>query len=222
MKLFLQKRNIPFEIRDIYSDVPLPADPREFSAVAPLGGPMNVDEEDRYPFLREEKRLLARCVEHAVPVLGICLGSQLLAAVLGARVRKNERSEIGRMDVELTPAGRESRLFAGIESPLPVFQWHGDTFEMPADAHHLAQSPLCRNQAFGYKDLLIGLQFHIEITQATAVEWAKAYAPDLEGGEKAAARKILEEAKQPWPEVMNRNAERIFENFFLEIAGLRI
>lgn len=221
MEMFLQKRNIPYEIRDLYSDAPVPGDPREFSAVVPLGGPMNVEEDKRYTFLRDEKRFLSRCAELDVPVLGICLGSQLLAAVLGARVRKNEWSEMGRMAVELTPSGRTSALFKGIDSPLPVFQWHGDTFDIPMDARHLAQSPLCRNQALGYKETLFGLQFHVETTQSMAVEWAKAYAPGLEGGEKAAALKIQAEAEQSWPDSMRRNAERIYENFFMEIAGLR-
>lgn len=221
MELFLQKRNIPYEIRDIYAEVPVPRDPREFSAVVPLGGPMNVEEEERYPFLRDEKRFLAKCVEEDIPILGICLGSQLLATVLGARVWKNAWSEIGRMTVELTPAGRRSPLFAGIEPFIPVFQWHGDTFDIPANASHLAWSPRCRNQAFSYKNRFFGLQFHIEVTSSTARKWVEAYAPALESGEKSAAFQILAETERPWPEAMSRTADRLYENFFVETAGGR-
>jgi GMP synthase-like glutamine amidotransferase len=129
-----------------------------------LGGPMGAYEE--FPSRNDELATIARALAEGVPTLGICLGAQLIAAALGARVYPHEREgkrikEIGYYEVELTQEGRAHGLFEGFPEKLTVLQWHGDTFEIPEGALHLAKSELCEAQAFAHGSAH-GLQFHIE------------------------------------------------------------
>ncbi len=141
-----------------------------------LGGPMNVDETDKYPYLAEQIRLIKDTVDQGQLVLGICLGSQLLAKALGAHVFKAPKEEIGGDEVEFTDAGRADPIFEGLSNPLPVFQWHGETFEIASGSTHLASSSACANQAFRYGSRAYGLQFHFEVDREMAQTWAEAYA----------------------------------------------
>lgn len=151
---------------------PLPAAPDlDVPGLVVLGGPMNVDETDKYPHLAAEVDWIRAALERELPILGICLGSQLLAKALGARVYANGVKEIGWYDLELTPAAASDPLFAGCRSPLKVFQWHGDTFDLPPGAVHLAESPACRHQAYRFGACAWGLQFHIEVTRDMVHEW---------------------------------------------------
>lgn len=136
-----------------------------------LGGPMNVDQTDRYPFLKSEIGWILHALENNLPTLGICLGSQLLAKALGAPVYPNEVKEIGWYEIELTPQASSDGLFAGCEQRQTVFQWHGDTFELPAGAVHLARSELCGAQAFRCGPNAYGLQLHIEVTAEMVDQW---------------------------------------------------
>ncbi len=124
-----------------------------------LGGPMGAYEE--FPSKADEMREIGSALEKNVPTLGLCLGAQLIAAALGARVYPGPK-EIGHYEVELTPQGEESPLFRGLDFPLTVLQWHGDTFDIPAGATHTARSVLVPHQAFSYGSAH-GLQFHVEI-----------------------------------------------------------
>ncbi|MBN2330059.1 MAG: type 1 glutamine amidotransferase [Candidatus Omnitrophica bacterium] len=219
MEMFLKKRNIPFEIVDLYQENLLPTDRSRLGAIIVLGGPMNVDDENRFPYLIEEKSFIRRCVEDSVPVLGICLGAQLLARVFDAQVYKNQHSELGCMDVELTKEGMKNPLFDQISSPMTVFQWHGDTFDLPKGADLLAQSPACLHQAFSVNNRFYGLQFHIEAGWEDAQRWAAAYLPDLQGAERKAAQAVLEIRRQEWSDSIQRDGWQLFENFFVSIAG---
>ncbi len=156
---------------------------RRFDAVLAMGGPMGAGDEADHPWLADEKRLVREAVEAGRPFLGICLGVQLLAAALGARVYDAEPAEVGLLEVELTEAGGVDPLFAGIEQPLVTLQWHGDTFDLPADAVHLARSPHAANQAFRWGESAYGVQFHLEVTGEMAREWGRipAYRRSLEG-----------------------------------------
>ena len=136
-----------------------------------LGGPMNVDEVDRYPWLRSETAWLQAAVAREVPVLGICLGAQLLAKSLGARVYPSGVKEIGWYEIELTPEAADDPLFAGMDPRQMAFQWHGDTFDLPPGAVHLARSDSCRQQAFRYGRSAYGLQFHAEMTATLIEDW---------------------------------------------------
>jgi GMP synthase-like glutamine amidotransferase len=129
-----------------------------------MGGPMGVHDEDRFPWLAVEKRLIEKAVSRGKAVLGICLGAQLIADVLGAEVYPNRTREIGWFPIELTEAGRSSPLFGFLPDRLEVFHWHGDTFDLPAGAVHIARSEACIHQAFVYNERIIGLQFHLEST----------------------------------------------------------
>jgi GMP synthase-like glutamine amidotransferase len=151
---------------------PLP-DWREFDAVLAMGGPMGVGDEAEHPWLAAEKRLVREAVRAGRPFLGVCLGVQLLAAALGARVYALESAEVGLLPVELTPEGREHPLFARLDDPLVSLQWHGDTFELPPGAVLLASSPLVANQAFQAGERAYGIQFHLEVTPEMARQWAE-------------------------------------------------
>jgi GMP synthase-like glutamine amidotransferase len=141
-----------------------------------MGGPMGVDEDDRHPWLTGERELLARAVAAGLPVLGVCLGAQQLAAALGADVHPARHPEIGAGRVVLTPAGRRDRVlgpeYGGLAGgELPCVHWHADTFELPAGAVHLAATRDCPHQAFRVGDTVYGLQFHVEVDAALAARW---------------------------------------------------
>jgi len=141
---------------------------------------MNVDEVDRYPCLKAEVDWIREAIRREMPVLGLCLGSQLMAKALGAKVYANRVKEIGWSPVGLLPAAAEDPLFAGCGPVQTVFQWHGDTFDLPAGAVHLAESPLCGNQAFRYGPRAWALQFHIEMTPAMIDDWLESGVDELE------------------------------------------
>jgi len=131
-------------------------------ALAVMGGPMNIYQHRDCPWLVEEKRFLARAVRLGVPVVGICLGAQLLADVLGAKVVQNGEIEIGWFDVTRAPEATETPLGRAWPERFEAFHWHGDTFEIPAGATRLAQSEATANQAFAYSDNVLALQFHLD------------------------------------------------------------
>jgi GMP synthase (glutamine-hydrolysing) len=176
---YLMARGWTLETVALYEGACLPEDAQGYQAVIVMGGPMGVYDEAAYPFLRDEQRFLIRVLAQGVPLLGICLGSQLLAKALGARVYRNPQKEIGWYTVDLTTAGAADTLFAGLTSPVPVFQWHGDAFDLPAGATPLASSPLCTNQAFRYGDRVYGLLFHLELTPEVIHSWMVAFHDEL-------------------------------------------
>ena len=152
-------------------ELPLPA---ACTAVIVLGGAMGVHEEDRHSFLVTLKQWVSALVAHGVPYLGICLGGQLLADVLGARVLSpSPYGEKGTLGVTLTPEGVDDPLFVGVPSDFVTFQWHNDAFEIPAGAIRLASSTACPNQAFCFGRSAWGTQFHPEVTVGIVDLWAR-------------------------------------------------
>ena len=147
----------------LFESVPESLPWSEAAGLIVLGGTMIANDGDRFPFLVAELDWIRAAVRRHVPMLGICLGAQLLAKALGAAVYRNAQPEIGWYQVELLPAAAEDRLFRGRAGRETVFHWHGDTFDLPAGAVHLARSPLCRHQAFRYGATAYGLQFHVEM-----------------------------------------------------------
>jgi GMP synthase (glutamine-hydrolysing) len=145
--------------------------------VVVLGGPIGVYEQDRYPFLTDELRALGRRLREGRPTLGVCLGAQLMAAALGARVYPGPQKEIGVAPVELTEAGKVSCL-----APLagqPLLHWHGDTFDLPEHAVRLASTALYENQAFSLGRNILGLQFHPEVDFSRFERWLVGHSSEL-------------------------------------------
>jgi GMP synthase-like glutamine amidotransferase len=152
-----------------YADAALP-DINSIDWLIIMGGPMGVYDDDKFSWLKKEKEFIKQAIAANKTVIGICLGSQLIAEALGSKVYKNTEKEIGWFDVALTRDGRKNKLLAGFENNFKVFHWHGDTFDLPANAVHLIQTSICKNQAFLYKEKVLGLQFHFEVTKETLTE----------------------------------------------------
>jgi GMP synthase (glutamine-hydrolysing) len=129
-----------------------------------MGGPMNIYEERRHPWLKQEKAFIGRAIAEGKVVLGICLGAQLVADVLGAEVFANPCKEIGWFPVYKPKDAARTAITDVIPDTIDVLHWHGDTFDLPAAAVHLSRSQACANQGFAYEDRVIGLQFHLETT----------------------------------------------------------
>lgn len=142
-----------------------PAD--SFAALIVMGGPMGIYDHEEYPWLLEEKSFLTEVVAQETPTLGICLGAQLLADVLGADVTANWEKEIGWFPVQATTDMPKS-LASVFPNEMNVFHWHGDTFSLPNESVRIFESVACENQAFLYKDHVLGLQFHLETTRDSA------------------------------------------------------
>jgi len=157
---------------------------RGLDAIVAMGGPMSANDEAELPWLRDEKALIADAVRAGLPFWGVCLGVQLLASSLGARVWAGDEPEVGVLPVELTEDALADPVFAGLPPSLPALQWHGDTFELPDGAVRLAGSSAYPNQAFRYRNAY-GLQFHLEVSTAMALEWADV--PEYD----AALRRVL-------------------------------
>lgn len=136
----------------------------EFDFLIILGGPMNVYEDEKYPWLIEEKKFIADAIQNNKKVLGICLGAQLIADVLGSRVKNNSNKEIGFFNTSLTDKAKANPIFLNLPCDFMAFHWHGDTFGIPDSAIKLASSSACHNQGFIYNDKVIALQFHLEST----------------------------------------------------------
>ncbi|HYU60201.1 MAG TPA: type 1 glutamine amidotransferase [Solirubrobacterales bacterium] len=147
-----------------------PPEPDGYGAAIVLGGAINVDEEDEHPWLRDEKRLLRGLVDNSSPVLGVCLGAQLLAEVGGGSAGRASRSEIGWHDVELTAEAADDPVVGGLPQRFEAFQWHSFEATPPPGASALARSPVCV-QAYRAAERSWGIQFHAEVTRATIERW---------------------------------------------------
>ncbi|MEQ1886804.1 MAG: gamma-glutamyl-gamma-aminobutyrate hydrolase family protein [Bryobacteraceae bacterium] len=162
----LLESNNTFQYIDIGQTLPLD----RAEALIVMGGPQSANDPD--PGLISEMKTIETALHSQLPVLGICLGAQLMAKTLGARVYKNRVKEIGWAPVYFTDAAEGDALFGGLESPTTFCHWHGETFDMPPGAEWLAYSDNCRNQAFRYGKNAYGIQFHPEITPGMIVDWS--------------------------------------------------
>ena len=188
-----------------------------YDALISMGGPMDVFEEEEHPWLADEKVAIREAVaERGMPFLGVCLGHQLLADALGGRVETMPEPEVGIMTVELTEAGREDPLLAGLDPSVTCLQWHGCAVTaMPEGGVSLASSPLCAVQAFRIGRHAYGLQYHVELTPTTVSDWGDvpAYQDSLERalGPDGLAPFAAETARH-MPS-FNRNARILYDNF---------
>lgn len=155
-----------------FKDEPLPPLDR-FDMLAIMGGLMNVYEHDDYPWLVAEKAFIRKAIDAGKKIVGVCLGAQLLADVLGGRVSANAHKEIGWHVVRRTQEAIQTKAFAALPPEMTVFQWHGDTFSLPPGAIRLASNDVCENQAFQYGDTVLGLQFHMEYSEESIEKMLK-------------------------------------------------
>ncbi len=161
-----QERRIALQKVALYENTPFPSLDR-CGALIVMGGPMGADDERAYPWLKEEKRFIEQAIEADKIVVGICLGAQIIARVLGAPVFKNTEKEIGWFSVNRMSGADQSPLGECLPKRWMAFHWHGDIFDIPSGAVHLAASAACRNQGFVYQDRVVGLQFHLESTRSS-------------------------------------------------------
>ncbi|MCC6124246.1 MAG: glutamine amidotransferase [Pirellulales bacterium] len=210
----LAEMGLNFHYIDLFERAP---DRLELSA-APglviLGGPMNVDEVDQYPYLARELEWIGQALTAGLPTLGVCLGAQLLAKALGAKVYPNRIKEIGWYRIDLTPHADRDPLFEGSGKRITVFHWHGDTFDLPPGTVRLAQGQHCRNQAFRYGRSAYGLQFHLEMTPELIDAWLSesANCGELAELDYIDPRKIREQSTTELP-VMEALADKVLGRF---------
>ena len=191
-----------------------------YKGLVVLGGPMNVEDQARRPHLRTELQAIERMLELGRPVLGICLGAQLLAHALGAPVVRHHTREIGWYPVHTTDAGREDAVLAPLGEAAPVFQWHGCRFDVPSDAVQLARGKHCEQQAFRYGRNAYGLQFHLEMDEPLVERWLQtpAYRAELEAAGLPHDAQAIRAQTRAHIAGMQRQADAVFNNF-LDLVG---
>lgn len=204
----LKLRLIPSFERDLSS---VTISDTDCQGLVVMGGPMSANDHEKIPFIREELRLIEEALEEGLPILGICLGSQMLAKVLGYKVYPGPKKEIGWYPLYLEAAAQQDPLFAGLPREVMMFQWHGETFNLPNGAKLLATSELYHNQAFSFEGRAYGLQFHPEITPPMIREWVTTGKSEIEQAQlPRSAEQILADSEKyaeglrSWVEVVGK------------------
>ena len=200
--IFLESIAIDTQTAKLHEGDDLPEDPSNLGAIISMGGSMSVHDEGIYPFLRKEKEFLIHAIEANVPVLGICLGAQLIASACHAAVTKAPVKELGWREVSITDEGKRDILFQGLSRVIQVFQWHEDAFDIPEGAKFLATSRVCPNQAFRYRNAY-GLQFRIEVTRDMLSGWME------ENPERDKTLRVFDRKVQDF----ERQAKTLYSNF---------
>jgi len=217
----LRERRATIDRVELDEGEPLP-DWRRYDLIVAMGGPMSVNDDADLPWLADEKATVRAAVEAGVPYFGVCLGAQLLAASLGARVYRGPVPEVGVLSVSLTDEGRADAVLSSLPDTFATLQWHGDTFDLPDGAVLLARSSAYPNQAFRVGSAY-GLQFHLEVSASIAAEWARvpAYAEALErtGGAGALPR-LLAEFDELRP-TMEKRARALFARYLDTVVEAR-
>lgn len=193
----------------------------KYSGLIILGGYMGVYEAEKYTHIKVELQLIEQALKKDIPILGICLGSQMLAHVLGADVRKSKEKEIGWYDIHLTPEGMRDPMLESFKKTEKIFQLHGDTFDIPKDAVHLASSEICQGQAFRYGTKAYGLQFHLEVDKPMIQRWLHipANAADLKNSN---GKFSLEKIESETEKYLNHSMDLSRKTFlkFIDLFGL--
>ncbi|PIQ82763.1 MAG: glutamine amidotransferase [Candidatus Omnitrophica bacterium CG11_big_fil_rev_8_21_14_0_20_64_10] len=211
----LASGGVPFELFRSFEGAAVPARLDAAVGLVIMGGPMGVGDRMRYPYLRGELKLIEQALRTDRPILGVCLGAQMLASVLGAPVYPGKRKEIGWEEITLIPEGKGDPLFRGMRSPAQVFHWHGETFDLPAGAVRLAASAVTPNQAFRHGRTAYGLQFHLEVTETMVGGMVKAFAGEL-AAERLDGAAILRESARRLP-ALQRVAEPVFREWVQQL-----
>lgn len=203
----LDARGVSYRTVRTFRDDPVP-DMLDADGLVVMGGPMGVGDIDHRPHLQAELDLVEQALDDERPLLGVCLGSQLLAHVLGAEVHPGPSKEIGWDEVTRTDAAADDPLFRGLDDSFPAFHWHGDVFSMPDGAVRLARTAQTEHQAFRYGETAYGLLFHLEVTPKTVAWMTKAFQDELaeEGLDGAAIRR----AAMTHEEALRATADTVF------------
>lgn len=177
----LRSKGFELEYCHGYLGQEIPETLEAYEALVVMGGPMGVYEADQFPFLKKEMKLIDNALKHEKPILGVCLGSQLLAYVLGAKVYPGKQKEIGWYPVELCPDASGDGLFKNVPASFMGFHWHGDIFDLPAGASCLAKSDLTACQAYRFGLNVYGFLFHMEVSQEMIGKWTERFREELVG-----------------------------------------
>jgi GMP synthase (glutamine-hydrolysing) len=212
----LRERGIHHRALDVARGEPVPKDVRGVGGLIVLGGPMGAYEQDKYPFLGPEISLIEKAIAAGRPVLGICLGAQLIAQVLGARVFPGNTREVGWAPVTLTEDGQDDPLFVGGDTSLTVFHLHGDTYELPPDGVNLATTKMYEQQAFRWGEIVYGFQFHLEFTESIIGRLAQE--PESQQYMTAAGADLKQIVAETPGRVrdLTDTANRVFETYFTQ------
>ncbi len=214
----LESAALAWQYVRIFDGHPVPTSIKGAGGLIVMGGPMGVYQTDRYPWLADEMKLIQDAVAHKRPVLGVCLGAQIVAAALGAKVERNPAGkEIGWHPVRLEAAARDDRLMRGLPDTFTPFHWHGDIFGLPAGAVSLASSDKTPCQAFRFADNVYGLQFHIEVTPESVAAMAAEWPRELDKEGIAGDRMIAESERFAAP--LEAMAEQVFSRWAAPIEG---
>lgn len=209
----LDRRGLKFREINLYEGG-APKDLDGCGGLIIMGGPMNVYEEDGYPFLKDEDRLIKEAYSKKLPMIGVCLGAQLMAKAAGAKVTKGGKKEIGWYPLHIMDEAMKDPVFCSLPKEVEVFQWHGDTFDIPDRAVRLASSDLFPNQAFRIGDNAYAFQFHIEVTSDIIKSWIDINEEELAGvNDYIDSKKVLSDTKGKI-EDLGRLAKNVYEQLF--------
>lgn len=192
---FLEPKGVSVNYVRPFQEEPLPKNTDGLDGLIVMGGPMAVRDLDRTPFLREEMRIIEQTLKARKPLLGVCLGSQMLANALGAKVHLGKKKEIGWERVRLSPEARQDPLWIGAPDSFTAFHWHGDVFDLPEGAVSLASSDITPHQAFRHEPGVYGLLFHLEMTENMIREMIRTFSDDLLGQNLDSGRMIEKSAE---------------------------
>ena len=201
----LSSRNVPFEYVRTFEGHAIPSGVDGAAGLIVMGGPMGVYETERYPFLLQERKLIEAFLKAERPILGVCLGSQLLAAALGAEVRKGRKKEIGWFEIQLNAAAAQDALWKGQRSPFFAYHWHGDIFDLPEGAVALASSDLTPIQSYRFGPCAYGILFHLEVTGLHIQKMLGEFAGEIEE-ENLSSEEILQQGKAFLPPLQEMGA----------------
>ena len=215
----LQLADIDARLIRAFEGNPIPSDMDAQAGLIVMGGPMSVYDHRQFPFLLEEQRLIEAALKDDKPVLGVCLGSQLLAATLGAEVKSGARKEIGWHPIELLEGAAGDRLWNGLPSRFTAFHWHGDVFDLPNGSIALAASDMTPCQGFRYGRTAYGFLFHMEVTETIIKDLIREFRQEL-AAENIAAVSIIQQIEDYLPNLQSLGKD-VFNRWVQLIKGVR-
>jgi GMP synthase-like glutamine amidotransferase len=215
---YLKELQVPIDYRNLFLNDPIPDSPSDYDFVISMGGPMNVDETEKFPFLLKERAFIAQAIGNGIPVLGICLGAQMIARALKARVYAGPKKEIGWYPIRFTKEALTDPLLGEVAHSEPmVFHWHGDTFDLPEGAVLLASTDLFRHQAFRFGSHVYAFQFHIEVTPDMIKEWILKGEEELNSVKPPVSKSTILDSTSKYEAPLKRLAEEVYKQLFTSL-----